>query len=537
MPESAVPPSDLGTARASPPPFLPLVLAVAIPAASAAAPPPSPNPFPRLEAEVRREIEYLRSEAEGSTDTAEAKSVRERLVRAYETLHDLRNHEAFLELWNGWKNAPEHLDLLYAGSGSHVAPLVFLFSAKPPREATCTFTEIDPWSAPRLEGIFARLLRGGSISDLRVTYEPGGHPGYRGRWEAALRGPGGEALRTDREAFFRWFRRAAGEVGEECGFRVLFAFRAGGCRARVRLLLNDRDSAEGASKAYREEDLARCDLFVTHSWSGSPRENLGMLWEVANSSRRTARASPPAVMMEDLRRYPYPVDLSFFGIAAETREPYGHLEYVRLPDGTRLPSQDGAALYGGGVLLEPDGRWLDALTDAEIETLFDFLLFAPCPYTRSNVDLFGGEPRSAPPLLDLAAGYGLRTIRGRDLRLDDAYPAKLAEGAIGLLEAPGGVPERYRDRWCALLEEYGAALRRVRGRDLAAYFREAEADRGANPFLESERPRALFEEALRERDLYAALLRAQSVAASAALALLEASRSRIEAGCGGSGPP
>ncbi len=266
-----------------------LVLALAVPAAA-------PNPFPVLEKDIRSEIRVLQSRLQTATGEEDAAMLRNRLVQVTMNLHDIRNHGAFLDLWNRWKGPRSALDVLYVGSGSHVAPIVFLFGKRPLREISMTYTEVDPWAGPRLEQILRRMESIRAITGLQITYEPGGHPAYRRIWRSALSERGGEGLRTNRESFFNWFQSAGAQVGEPAGFRVIFQFQAGGGHATIRLLVRDGDGGKGSTDYYRGEDFARCDLFITHSWRSSPGENLRLLYDAVQSSKllRSVRASSPS---------------------------------------------------------------------------------------------------------------------------------------------------------------------------------------------------------------------------------------------------
>jgi hypothetical protein len=98
-----------------------------------------------------------------------------------------------------------------------------------------------------------------------------------------------------------------------------------------------------------------------------------------------------------------------------------------------MKAEDGPALYGGAVALVPDVKALCALKPSQLETGFNVLLFSDFLFDRSNVDEVEGRKVTAPPLLDLATGYGYRTIRGEDVRGAVDFPSLLLRQALDLV--------------------------------------------------------------------------------------------------------
>ncbi len=499
---------------------------------------PGPSPFTKLEGDLRRLIaaeERALSSREGGT------RARETLQVLYYYLHDLRNHQTFWELWNSWPHGRDTLQVLYPGSGSHLAPLVFLYGDRAPREVSYVYTELDGAAAGRMEALLQVMKRGDLLDGLTTWLAPVGPPGLAARWKQAISAPGGEALRTRPEAFLAWFLEATRGMKPQPGFGAEFRFSVGPTRARILLLIGVSDKRPGSTPYYCQADLQAADLVVTHDWDSSPRGNLKVLFDLLESARLARRQKPLAVMMEDLRNVPYPIDLSFFRPAAASPGPYGHVTYVRLPDGTRLDTEDGAALCDGGVVLDPDLKTFGALSAYQVENLFDLLLLAGPLYDRGNVDVLDGCHVTAPALLDMGLGYGYREIHGMDLRGlgKERFPVELAAGAVDLLASPLANAPGMRGPLCALVSRYTRALREKSDRDVDAFLTQAARDRISNPFLKNPKARAKFEEAYAAWPDVVAQLERDAVAFQLALGVLDHTRDRVTAACGAerAGPP
>jgi len=502
--------------------------------ASWAAAPPGLSPFSRLETDIRNRIAV---EERALASPATRERARQTLQVLYYYLHDLRNHQTFWELWRAWPHSTDRLRVLYPGSGSHLAPLVFLFGDPAPKSVSYTYTELDPGAANRLDALLRVMERAGLLSGLSVRMGPIGPPSLEARWKAALAAPGGEGLSTDLGRFVPWFMEAAEGIQPAPGLMVEFKFRAGRSEGRILLLIGVRDNQAGSTEYYCAQDLAGADLLVTHDWDSAARGNLKVLYDVVESSRKMGRKQPLAIMMEDLRRLPQPVDLALFHPTAASSGPYGHLPYVTLPSGERLDTEDGEAVCPGGVILEPDLRPLTALTSFQLDSLFDLLLLAGPLFDRGNVDVVEGCRITAPLLLDLATGYGYREIHGMDLRGvgKGEFLEELARGAIDLLRSPLASAPGQREPLCALVSLFERTLLERADRDIPALLAQAARDRVDHPFLKNPKTRERFEAAYALWPDVVAQLERDSVEVRLAADLLDHERSRLDATCGPKG--
>jgi hypothetical protein len=503
-----------------------IALALAVPAVRIGAQAPA-SPFAVLERDIRGEVALERAKI------AKGQGAEEKLEALYGILHDIRNYQAFQELWQAWGWSKPQLDALYVGSGSHIAPLVFLETGTLKR-ARFTFTEVDPHAPARLEAMLGLMQTRGVFTGLTVHWRPVDVTSLTARWKAALAGPDGEALQTSLDAFVPWYGRAADDLKVNPGFEVFYRFRAGACEVELRMLVGATEAKEGSTACYRLSDFQKADLFITHDWDSSPRGNLALLLEVLSSYPRGDQERPLAVMMEDLEKYPYPVDMEIFHPVARSKSGYGHVEYAHLPSGRRLLAEDGATLYGGGVILQPDTRYFNALPPERLEALFDLLLFAPGVYDRFNVDVIGGRRVSAPPILDIDVGYGYRDVRGRDLRGSSEFPQGLAGSAIALVSGPPTPPAPVFGALCGLLTLYRSALEVRAGRDVSPLLSCDGPGVLDNPFLTFQQARQKFDHACAHKSEIAARLDAEKPSFAQASALLARSAPRS---CFAGSPP
>lgn len=485
------------------------------------------NPFPQLEAAMRRRIAELSAAGAAAPGSARFAAGEE----AYAVLHNIRNHRAFLELWEGWGWTGPEIRVLYVGAGSHLAPLVFLHGSRRLRRADFVFTEIDPAAARRIEILLSGLVALGAYRDLTIALEPLPDPALDARWRKALQSDAAGRLRSSPEAFLKYYESATAGLKAPPGFVADYRFFAGSTAARISLLVGARDAAPGGTAYFRYEDLSRADLFVTHDWDSAPRGNLQVLYDVLSSCRAGGAKRVPAVMMEDLGTHPDPVDLSFFGPVARSQQGYGHQEYARL-GGVKLDAEDGAALYLGGVVLAPSQQFFGGLTPRRIEAFFDFLLFKDAPYERRNADVVAGNRVLAPLFLDLYSGFGSRNIRGEDVSAAPGFLARLTEDACGLLNEDWSGQEAARDRWCEALARFRRSLQARVGRDDQQFLTDAAKEVQSSPFLRSAPTRAKAEAALNDRKALAQLLLQHREACRLALERLSAVDDPTRGGCG-----
>jgi len=476
------------------------------------------SPFDALEADLRKEV--ARTTASWQHAPAAGRPALEATLKAaYEGLHDIRHSAAFGELWDRWSFAGETLDVLYPASGAHLAPLEFVHHGRL-REACFTFTEIDPAMLPRLEANLLRLVKLGFYSDLAAGLTP------------LPPAPGERGLPPPREAspdrVQAWIRESIRVTGVPPPLEAAFTFRYRETRIRLRLLLKASSTTPGSTEYFRGEDLAKADLVVTHDISFDPRENLAFLRSCIESSCAQERRRPLVVMMEDLARHPARLDLSPFRVRASTRLPYGHAAFVRMPDGTRLDAEDGAPLYEGAVLLEPDISLWRGLTPSDRMALFNLVLLRDYGFDRRNVDLVDGRRLEAPAILDWHLGYGHKDIDGRDLRGRKGFLSTLAVACISTV---GHLPEGQVKAWlCSSLEAFRSTLDRMASRDGPSAGRDAAAVSSDHPFLFAPETRKQFQLAVASAESVRKLLQSDGV--EAGLAMRELDPARIKAaGC------
>jgi hypothetical protein len=440
-----------------------------------------PSPIALLEADVRADLGGM---LKAFASARERPALRARVEDDYRLLNDLRNHEAFSALWEGlgWRRDP--LRVLYLASGSHLAPLVLLFSGAPAREAEFVFTEIDPAVPGRVRLALRRL-------------EKHGLKGLKERAEGA---------------------------------ETVFTFTFGPTRATLRIVMGPKGGSGAGAAPFTSAELERADVVITHDWAGDQRDNLALLADLMRAGCASRRQRPLAVFMEDMEAHPFPVDLAMFHPEVRTPLPYGHLDHVRLPDGARLKAEDGLALYGGAVVLTPDWKAWCALGPRPMETVFNVLLFSDFLFDRLNVDLVAGRRVAAPPMLDLGTGYGYRTIGGEDVRGDADFPFRLLHDALDLTP---GLPGPLRAAWCRRMEAFGNALRRAAVADFSAVLKESEAQGGNHPFLTTPREKELLKDILAHREVYLQLKNAEQSAARKTVALLDQGTGALHAACGG----
>ncbi len=491
---------------------------------------PTPSPFTKLDSDLRR---YIAIEKAALASQKREAHARQTLEILYYYLNDIRNHRAFWSLWSALDWKKDTINVLYPGSGSHLAPLVFLYGPNRLREASYTFTEIDQSAPVRIEALLRTMERGGMCSGVTVAMAPMKHTGFDESWAEALSSKDAKALRSYPEIFISWYLSAVRRFHVSPGFSADFTFRVRETRARIHMLVSvPRDEAPGSTAYYQQSDFNGADLVISHDWDSSPRTNLEVLYDLLNSSRIAQRKAPLFVMMEDLRRYPFPVDLAPFHPLAVSATPYGHRERVYLPDGSRLDSEDGPSLYGGGVLLKPDIQRFNPLNPQQLETFFNLLLFSGYLYDRGNVDVLDNCLVTAPPLLDLGVGYGYRDILGRDRRGDGEFPSKLAEGAIHLLQSPLADSPQIKADLCRLISQYRATLESKSKRDVKVLLDEWTQDQSEHPFLKDPATRKKFAEIYADRTSVAAQVERDCSAFREALGVFEKNRALISENCG-----
>ena len=363
----------------------------------------------------------------------------------------VRASAAFADLGARLPLPGKTVTVAYPASGSHLAPLALCQADRGSRPYLFLYFDSDGALGEELARGLKRLADGGPVASLR---EEG--------WEGARR---------------FWFR-----VGDHA---VEIRFRATPARDPL-APLEDLGPGFGGISAV-----------IVHDWSGDPYENLELLYRYLRLLRKTGAESPPVLILEDLRRHPYPVDLTLFSPVADSAKPYGH----RGPAfDCRGEAELGAPLFGGAVALSFRDRWWAKAAEGDLPWIFDFLWFSLCDEERRNVLGRDPDPVLAPWPADWAAGYGSRSVTGADIRTLAGFritllrKAQAAEGLFG--------PD-LRRRWRSLLELYRAGLRCIAAGapdgTLGRPLRFREADAAAVPALREplERGEALAPE--RER--------------------------------------
>jgi len=307
-------------------------------------------------------------DALGGRDAAAEPAERDRILRLR---HQLRNHGAMRELVEALPLEERPRRVLYLASGAHLAPLALCEAL--PEGASCdlTMTEVDPSVQGEIGDLLGELVRLELASGLEV-----GEP---------LPGGGSRTWRL----------------------------RLGSHPVSVTLRVEPRGPDGMPPRLIRASDLAGADLVVSHDWSGDPLSNLRVVYDLLVAAR-AAGGRAPRLMIEDLERHPYPVDLSFFSPLARTGQPYGH-RTSGAGVGRHGTVELGEPLFGGGVILGFAATWWRKVDPEALEGFFNFLLFNQFDDQRQNVLEGGRRPLVVPALLDWWTGFGRRTISNRNL--------------------------------------------------------------------------------------------------------------------------
>lgn len=319
----------------------------------------------------------------------------------------LRGAGAFADLGPRLSLPPGAVTVVYPASGSHLAPLALCEADGGRRSYRFLYFDSDETRGGEIAEGLARLAAEGGVTSLRE---------------------------------------------EEEGAGRVFRFRLGGHPVELRFQATPPEDPMAPLEGLGG-NLAGVSVVLVHDWSGDPYENLELLYRYVRLLRKARPEKPPLLVLEDLRRHPYPVDLALFSPVAHSARPYGH----RGPAADcRGEAELGAPLFGGAVVLSFQDRWWERASEADLPWIFDFLWFSLCDEERRNVLGRDPDPVLAPWPADWAAGYGSRSVTGTDIRTLAAFRMTLlrkARGAEGLF-GPG-----LRSRWRSLLELYRAALR------------------------------------------------------------------------------
>ncbi len=335
-----------------------------------------------------------------------AKSDTDKLTEAFKKFHNIRSYEAMKELWQQFNWQKENINILYVGSGSHIAPLVFLEAPGKVKNFTFNYTEIDLNSIENLDDMINYLVK------------QQGYTEFTSRFIVAAYGS---------ERVFKSIDEFREHISSIKWSRSQYSFKKGDISVKVDLKVNYPLNSKIDPPFCTLKALKQADLFISHDWDSSPQKNLGVAYSVISSLQKSIATSCPAIMMEDLGQYPFPIDMTFLNPFASSSKPYGHATYSHLPDGTKLTWERGKSLYGGAILLEPEQKYFNTISELELKAVFDLAIFSDFLFNRLNVDYVEGELLSAPPLLDLATNYGYRDIMGYYIKeKPDFLPATVA---------------------------------------------------------------------------------------------------------------
>lgn len=384
--------------------------------------------------------------------------------RALALRHNLRNHGAMRELVEALPREERPRRVLYLASGAHLAPLALCEALPAGAPCDLTMTEVDPTVQGGIGDLLGELVRLGLASGLE-----------------------------------------AGEPLSAGGSRT-WRLRLGSHPVTVTLRVERRGPGGASPPLIRASDLAGADLVISHDWSGDPLFNLRVVYDLLVAARAAAGRAP-MLMVEDLERHPYPVDLSFFSPRARTGQPYGH-RTSGAGVGRHGAVELGEPLFGGGVLLGFAAPWWQKVDPEALEGFLNFLLFNQFDDQRQNVLEGGVRPLVAPALLDWWTGYGRRTISNRNLAEEPGARGRMLDAVAAVaprLEQP------LRRRLACRLELYRSLTHlRAAGTDLAPLLPVPACCRALEPRdFPSDDMVALYDEALANEAVRAADLEAE----------------------------
>jgi len=389
--------------------------------------------------------------------------------------HQLRSADAMWALVGQLPAEARPDRIAYVASGAHLAPLVLCQALPDGAPCELVFTDIDPSVREDLDSALAQLAERGVVAGLRRPDEAGGP----------------------------------------------WSFRLAGHPVRLALLLPQAPAGGGRPPLFSPELLADADLVISHDWSGDPLGNLRLIHSFLEAARRLD-GPLPQLMIEDLERHPYPIDLGLFGPVARTTLPYGH----RTSDegvGRHGTVELGQPLFGGGVILSFGPRWWRSCDHTTLEGVLDFLLFNEFNDLRQNVLEGGDDPLLSPALLDWWTGYGERSLAGDDRRV--CLTARRAMLTALTTAAPHLAPALRRRMGCrlqllnALLETRAAGGNVNALMPSARHTRRPQAGHFPSPAMER-----LYTEALSNVQAYQLAASAEREVASS---LLQATRTPV----------
>ncbi|HPR64385.1 MAG TPA: hypothetical protein PK014_09210 [Thermoanaerobaculia bacterium] len=473
------------------------------------------SPFNVLDSKLHQEMDQINRT--WSSASPNVKPVLEqKLTTIYQRLHDIRHYKAFEELWNNIYYSDDEIVVLYPASGSHLAPLEIVHSSTFQR-VTFIYTEIDPNVIPRLEATLLQMVDLGFYSDLSVTITP----------LQTLSGSRGDD-RNPKQDIASWLQNEIQKTGTAPPIELNFFFKFKHTNVLLKLLINASSQIPGSSSYFRAEDISKANLVITHDLSFDPRENLSLLFEILDSRCTLQVKTRLLILMEDLNRYPFPLDLSPLDIIKTTEQPYGHASFLALPSGTLTPFESGQSLYRGATVLEPDLHFWCALSTNKRKNLFDLILFRDYGFNRRNVDLIDGHPVFAPAILDWYNGYAYKDIINSDLREYPNFLSKLVESCITLLS---DIPKGKNREWlCNSLNIFKTTLSSISTGEPRTIIDEALKN-GDLKFLHSNASRTQYTKALASTDRILQRLKSDVKQAKEALRVYKMKANFLETQC------
>ena len=292
-----------------------------------------------------------------------------------------RHVEAMVDLVAQLPSDRRPRSLLYLAGGSHLAPLALCELLPAGEPCVLVSTDVDPAVATRIGRGLAELAGADRIADLEAGSS---------HWR----------------------------------------FRLAGHPVELKLQPVPAGSVPDVDPAW----LEHADLVITHDWSGDPLECLRVVYRVLVAARSAEPEHTPMLMLEDLERHPYPIDLGLLSPLARTTAPYGHRGSLPGQAGHGA-TEVGAPQFGGAVLLGLSDPWWRKVSPTTLRAVFDLLLFNEFGDQRRNVLEGGDDPLLAPAPLDWWTGFGVRTVAGEDLASLDDGLAAIARAAAGAAPA------------------------------------------------------------------------------------------------------
>ncbi len=436
--------------------------------------------FADLKNNLEKEIKIIKNRLLTAKDDEKLK-LKNLLEEKYQFLHNIRHYKAFYDLFKNFKFEKDYITILYLGSGAHIAPLEIL-KVKNFKKVDFIYTEINAIVSVQLEYLLETLSSLNCIKNLEIKVTPL---------------PESNFFSTSQEEINKWIKEFIELNKQSPPIMITYSFKFNNTDTSINLIINGKSDSKGSTPYYKASDFLKSDLIITHDWSFDPRENLNILKSTIDSCC-TLNKKNIYVLMEDITKYPQPLDLSLFKIKNETKYDFGHSEYFKLPEGEKLDYEDEPALYKGAVILKPDLNFLCSLSADERETIFNLLIFKDYGFYRRNCDILKGKIVLSPPLLDIYVGYGYKDISGNNLLHKNDNLSNLSERAIKVVKKVSKIPQK--KILCNYLKDFKESLENIFPDNDKLISRDNKENDFSNPFLLSENSKKEFLKATKEKD-------------------------------------